>query len=557
MADYKKMVKEQEGINSSLIERQKNDEDLLYLFDYVMRDTNRRRVPDIVNVTLNRPAVFAANTVSALGTTSEQRVVESEDKNIDATYIEDFQKAAFGAANDRLRRQGRPQLNPFFDTQLCIRGRASARCTFQMVDGVLIPEIVPWDARADHTTYELGANGLKWAAYKTRRHKDKIEALYGEELDKLRMSITGKESEVLDVWHTEGNEVWVDGKKILEQEHDWGFTPVVVQTVLLGYGGILLTEDWIKNEGESIFFMIRGVIPELNRLASIVQTLNLKAVKPPIQERAKEGRGTKTVRKYEEVTAMGSSSVVDAEGGITPIDFGDVKRAAGVALGLFDNAIGEGTLSSADLGMIGSPPASGVRALIAGENRDQILNPRLEGKGLLNESLAEMFTRQVIQIGGSVELGTLGHKRTFQVSKLEGEYETTYKYLAKSPVTDAGRYSLSAAAGNDVSDKYKATNILQLEDPEGDARQKNWEKAGRINPRIEQRRIINDLIELGEDEEAKLMLDDLGVSLEQMLAGEASPAKPQKEDEPTQVLSLFGGSQGQQATPKATPEGEE
>ncbi|KKK48196.1 hypothetical protein LCGC14_3147560, partial [marine sediment metagenome] len=82
------------------------DEHLVYLFEYVMKDADYKDVPNIINVTLNRPAVFAANIISALGTTSEQRVVESDDKNIDTAYIEDFHKAAFAHANDRLRRQG-------------------------------------------------------------------------------------------------------------------------------------------------------------------------------------------------------------------------------------------------------------------------------------------------------------------------------------------------------------------------------------------------------------------------------------------------------------------
>ncbi len=549
MPDYKKKVKDQEDLNSELYKRMQDDEDLLYLFEYVMKDTKGKTVPGIINVTLNRPAVFAANIISALGTTSEQRTIETEDEDIDTTYIEDFQKAAFDSANDKLRRQGRPQLNPFFDTQLSMRGRGAALCVFQMVDNVLVPNITPWDAR--YVTYEMGDDGLKWAAYKTKLKKDEIEASFSVELEHFGMSISGKEAEVIDVWDTEHHEVWIDSKKILEPEHDFGFTPVVIQVVPLGYGAILLNTDSRKREGESIFFLIRGVTSELNRLASIVTTLNLTSVQPPMQEAVKDKGRNAQARKYKDL-GMGTSNVVDVGGGFSRIDFGDAQRSATIALGMFTEAMGEGSLSSADLGLIGSPPASGVRAIIAGENKDQVVHPRLDGKALLNESLAEMFTKQVIQIGGSVELGVPGHKRTFQTSKLDGEYTTTYKYTAKSPVTDAGLYSLAAAAGNLVSDKYKTTNILKLEDPDGDERQKSYEKAGRLNPRVEQFRIIRDLIEMGEDEDAKLMLDDLGVSLEQLLAGDVSLPKPEKADEPTQVLSLFGGQGGgrQPTTPQ-------
>ncbi len=537
MPDFKAKVLEQEKLNSSLTSRMDNDENLVYLFEYVMRDTNLRRVPDIINVTLNRPAVYAANIIAAMGSTSEQRMVETDDKNLDTTEVEAFQNYAFTTANYRLRRQGKTQINPFTDTQLCIRGGAAALCVFQMVDDELIADIVPWDKR--FVTYEIGIDGIDWAGYKVMMAKDDIAGQsWAKDKD---FTIATHGAEILDAWHTEGHEVWVAGKKVHEEEHAFGFTPVAIETVPLGYGTILLGKDRIKNEGESIFFLIRGVIPELNRLASIMQTMNLKSVRPPVAQKI---AGKAKAKKYEDVMGIGSNTAMEPADSISPISFGDAQRSATLALGLLDDAIGEGSLSSADLGRIGSPPASGIRAIIAGENRDQIIQPRLEAKALLNESLTWMFTKQVIQIGGSVELGTPGHKRTFQVSKIDGEYETTYKYTAQSPITDAGRYSLAAAAGNMVSEKYKATHILQLEDPDGDQRQKDWEKAGRINPIVEQRRIIKSLIEMGEEEEAKLILDAMGVSLKQLLAGEAAEVKPLKEDEPTQVLSLFGGQSG-------------
>ena len=539
MPDYLKLVKDKETEKEELYQRMKNDEALLYLEKYVMKDSQKKPVKNIINVTLNRPAVFAANIIAALGGTSEQRVVESDKKDFDTTYIEDFQKAAFGAANDRLRRQGRPQLNPFFDTQLSIRGRGAARCIFQMVDDVLIPAIIPWDTL--FFTHEMGADGLNWGGYKTTRQKDLIEAQYSEELSHFRLSLE-EESEVVDVWHTEGNEVWIAGEKVLEQEHLFGFTPVAIQVVSLGYGDILLGEDKVKNEGESIFFMIRDVIPELNRLASIVQTLNQTSVLPPVAQKIK---GKQKAGKYSDVVGMGANTAMEPGDSIEVINFGDAQRSANIAIALFDDAIGEGSLSSADLGTIGTPPASGIRAIIAGENRDMVVHPRLVAKGLLNESLAEMFTRQVIQIGGSVELGVPGHKRTFQTSKLDGEYSTTYKYTAKSPVTDAGLYSLAAAAGDLVSNKTKRTNILQLEDPDGEERQLRLEEAERISPAIKINRIVKDLLEMGEDFEAELLSAEMGVNLQQMLAGEVPTQKLEKVDEPTQVLSLFGGaSQG-------------
>lgn len=540
--DYQQKVKDKEEENSALITRWKEDEDLLYLAKYVMKDADKSTVEDIINITLNRPAVFAANVISALGRASEQGVIESEDKELDTAYIEDFRKAGLDSANDRLRRQGRGQLNPFFDTQNCIRGRSAARCVFQMVDGVLIPEIVPWDTR--YVTYAMGANGLDWGAYKTKRQKDVIEAKYGEELKKYNVDIPAKGTEVLDVWDTEHNEVWISDKKILEQEHTFGFTPVCIQIVPLGYGAILLGDDRVKYEGESIFFLIRDVIPELNRLASIMQTLNLKAVKPPMMWKSKDGQLYKESPEYDDVAGMATVTPADIGGGAEPISYGDAQRSATMAYAMMDKALQEGSLSSIDLGTL-QFQLSAVALIEIGEGRDQVFLPRLEAKAMLNEQLAEMFTQQVIQIGGSVELGTPGHKRTFDVGKLEGEYETTYKYFVKSPKIDAGRVTLYAAYGDAVSKKYKKKEVLQMEDPEGDDRQQRWEEAERLSPGVKMRRTIEALIKLDEDAEAKLMLAEMGVTIQQMLSGDISQIpKPEPEEKPTQVVPLLGAGGG-------------
>ena len=77
------------------------DLDLLYLKKYVLTwktVDGEAPVPDIINTTLNKPRVYFDNVVSGLQATSQQVVVESNDRTLDAHYIEDFQNAAMDAA---------------------------------------------------------------------------------------------------------------------------------------------------------------------------------------------------------------------------------------------------------------------------------------------------------------------------------------------------------------------------------------------------------------------------------------------------------------------------
>lgn len=545
MTDYLQKVSDKKAEQSELIHRWKIDSDLLYLNKYIMKDKKGlHEVPDIINVTLNIPGRFANDVIATLGTAKEQSIVESDDRNLDTTNVEDFRKAGFASANARLRLQGRFELNQWFDFHSCIRGGCAARCLFRMVDGVLVPDVTPWDT--GYVRYAAGAQGLGWAAYETTRQKDVIEAEYADELRTYHVNISGKSAEVLDVWTPEHNEVWVAKKKLLEQEHTFGFTPVVIQKVVLG--SMLADKDSLEHQGESIFFLIRGVIPELNRLLSIMQTLNFTTLKPPAGWASRGG--DKPAPEYDEAMRPASMTPHEIGGGVTEIKFGDAQRSAQLAYGIMREAIREATAAASDLGVIESPPASGVRAMVAGESRDQLLSPRLGVKALMNQGLADMFTAQVIQIGGSVELGTLGHKRSFQTSKLDGEYEGYYKYTIKSAAVDAGRASLYAAYGDAIPRRAKAVEILQREDPDGDERQLRYEEIERLVPPIKIHRDIRALLEMAEkgdkyaELEAEIASSYMGMALKQILAGELSPPKPESGQEPKQVLSLYGGDVG-------------
>ncbi len=534
MPDYPKLVKAKEELEGELRRRMDDDVRLRDLMRYVLDDERRRAVSGIVNVTLNRPAVFYANIFAALNNAHENIIVESEIEDFDTHYIEDFRRAGFKAADTRLRMQGRPRVDPFIDEQSCIRGRAAALVVFEIVNGVLRPTIRTWDTR--YVTRHIGDEGLEWAAFHGERSMDLIMAQYSNEIEHFGVNNSKKTGKVLDVWHKTGNEVWINGTKIFEQPHNFGFTPVVFDLVTLG--SMLSDEDALERTGESIYFLIRGLIPELNRLASIVATQTQTTVKPPIQSPSKSR--TDEAPDYDDVMNMGDSSSSGPEGFTQVLQAGDVGRAAGILLTLVDTALQEGSLSSSDLGILGSPPPSGITLIQIKEGRDQVFAPRLELKSSMKLGIGDMFTKQIIQIGGSVELDN----RTFEVSKLEGQYQVKHEFNVRSRAIDAGLASLAVSFGNLISEKEKLENIIQFEDPKGDADQKRWEEAELLSPLVKLRRTVESLEELGADEDAKLMVDEAEVQLDKLLAGEVEERKPTEPQEPKQVVSLFGGQSG-------------
>ncbi len=527
MPDYLQKIKDEDDRLSDLITRMDADVNLLRS-KYVMSDDKNHKIKDIVNVTLNKVSMFAAFATSELSKAVGQGIVTSDDENFDTHYVEEFRDAGFASANDRLRRQGKVQLNMFFDVQSCIRGRAVARCLFYIGDeGELVTDIDPWDAK--YVRYGMGDNGLEWASYELERTKDDIESTPWAR--DIGFTIAGKKAKTIDVWTTEGNIVYVDRKVVYEQEHAFEFCPVALQIVPLGYGAILLGEDSAQYEGESIFFLIRDLVPELNRAISISQTHSFKTIKPPTKQKLK-GAATRKGANPEEMMASGATTVIEPDEDIQLLETGDIRASFDRAYNILEKAIQEGSLTNID---VGDPkqPFSAVALIEMGETRGQVLLPRLVNKSLMNESLAEMFTRQCIQLGGNVELGAHGHKRTFQTSKLDAEYSTEYKYFIKSPKEDMGRASIAAALGDIASRKYKQEVIMRFEDPEGMQRQIDVEDAERLFPSIKADRVIKALYEEGREYEAELASAQMGMELQAVLRGEVPEVEPP--EQPTQV----------------------
>jgi hypothetical protein len=531
-----------------------------------MKNSKNASVPDVVNVTLNKPAVFTANVESALNGAIEQVNVETEDKKVNKDHIADCVRAGFASANSLLRNQGKWPLNPFIDQQTCRRGRAAARVLFRIADGVddkgtktqiLKSQITPWDTR--FMAYDTGESGLSWAAYRTTRSKSDIIAEWPEAEGKVKNTT----EEVVDFWNTEVNAVYAGKEQIFEQANPYLFTPVCVQTVTLG--SMFADSDSLKYEGESIFFLIRDCIPELNRLLSIMQTLNMLAVKPPKGWASRDGK--QEAPEYKDLMAAGTITEHEIGGGATNIDFGDLRNSAIYALNVIDNAIKQGSLDIIDVGNLPGP-MSAVALIQIGEGRDQVFLPRLAARGLLNQQIADMFIRQIINCGESkVELGTPGHKRTFDVKKLEGAYEVVFKYFVKSPKIDIARYSMAQVAQQiGIPQEDIDKDVLQLEDPDGVRRRRSYEQAEKLSPLIQARRIIKDLTDMEDDDanlDAEILAMQFDIDMNQIKSGgvPALQTPEQKQPAGNNLLPLMAegtrsGSARKASELQGTPEGE-
>ena len=230
----------------------------------------------------------------------------------------------------------------------------------------------------------------------------------------------------------------------------------------------------------------------------------------------------------------------------------------------FEKAMQEGGVTSLDIGNE-TNPHSAIAIVSLAEARNKVLNPRRIAKAGLNEQTVEMFTRQVIQIGHSVEIGTLGHKRMFEIGELEGEYETEFKYFEKNPALDVARYTAARAAERWLSEEDILKDIIQHEDPAGVMKRRYYDMAGQTSILVRNRRIVKGLIEMEEFEEADAFAVETGQTAEQIMAGQPPQMPTEKGgDGQGEMLDLFqsGGRPSSakraaelQATPREESEG--
>ena len=87
MTDWLQLHKDKKKEMSALYRRMLEDSELITNVEYIMRGIDKKRVPGVVGVMTNRPALFASFVEASLNRAEETVVVESGDESFDTTII--------------------------------------------------------------------------------------------------------------------------------------------------------------------------------------------------------------------------------------------------------------------------------------------------------------------------------------------------------------------------------------------------------------------------------------------------------------------------------------
>ena len=532
MADVLDLHKEAFKERDALNKRRMSDYKLATSYKYAMTDKDNKVLKGVIHTTMNRLKVFKSYVLASLGKADERIVVETEDEAFDTAEVEDFLKRAFRSADLKRFKMGEFGLDPFFDEQACMNGELAARVLFQEMpasegkDAYLDTDITPWDTQ--YIAPILGADGLSQCGYEIKKTKAVIES--EKWAQETGFSLSEKGATEIDLWIPEENIIYINGEVVFRQPNPYKFVPVCVQAVPIGT--MMVAEDSMTYQMESIYFLVRDLINEYNRCLSILQTLNLLAIKPALTEAIQDAH------EYDELTAPGSVTPEDAPNAVQIVPYGEARRAMILALQELNSAIDDGTLSRIMLGHIDVTEMSAVALVQVEQGQGQVYMPRLGSRGLLKKQISEMSIRQIEVLGiTSFEIGVPGHKKTFKSSDLDGEYEIDFRYTNKSPETDFARLSMATQykVSGLMDDLTILTDVMKRDDPDDDLRKMHRQDLRQISPTLRlydgAKALLKD-IEDG-DEEAKAEFDileaTLDVDLDQIVAGNIPVTQPKEQ----------------------------
>ncbi len=524
---------------ADLFKRMDDDRKLALLDKYEMKNLDGQRTPDVINVTMNEAMVFAGRCAAIMNGANMQRIVygrELSDK--DTTTIEEFYRDIYYANDLMLANVLHCSLYGFLIEQILLRGHIAARCLMRQEGDKFIPEIMPLDTR--YFVYETDSKGLIWGGYQTSRTRAQIERDWG-------ITIRGKNAEVTEFWDDTVNEVYIatkiykggsqsgvkDSEKYPERprEHGLGYPPLVFQKSGAGTHSLMDTGG-LKYQGESIFSNNRGLIPELHRAASIMQTLTSMSFEGAMTLHRRETGGDKPESPYglRKITELGTDEKYE----LIPIN--DVKNATRLFYNMLVGALQRGGLPSIDYGAL-SFPLSAVAISRLTATKDAIFIPRLNAIGLFYRALSQMIKKQYAQAEYQVEIGEEGYEREYSFSDIDKKFTTKYEFHSSSPEQDIANTAIGQqqlALG--LPRHYVYANTLKVADPDGLINESRDERAEAGDIAITLNRRLRSMADKdgkfdeasGKDIEAEMILQQLEMVLRDRAMGGSIGMEPAK-----------------------------
>ena len=473
MAD-ERLLDKVKGVEKTLEPlRQRMDKDMTvyYLEKFVLVDSKNKPIPHADNVTLNDPRTFADRVINILGGAKRRFTVRGKAEV--QTAVEGFMKELYSVNDEVLEAKTLEDFEFTLDFFATLRGWMMARVLMYKNGGRCVPEIIPIDPR--YGAWQVGNQGLDWGSYRISMSPLQINQMFGRE------EAGEKEKEVLFVWTRDEYCAYLGDQQIQTTSHELGVCPIIVVPTPTHPPSLLSSDaNAIKYRGESIYAANREVYAKLNDFASVWATINKMTFLSPIAFLSPQGR-----RMTE--TPFGIGVVISLKDGekFVPIPTKELSQSAQVLFGQLFAGAQRGSLPNVDYGEL-SFELSAVAISKLTESRNVVFQPRLKAKSRLLAKAGRLALTQYLGEGYDVkELAEELPDLIVDKKNLNEPFRMTVDYHAISPEQNVANYTIAQAAKTvGLSDRTIFSEVLMLEDPEGEIRLREREYAEKEVPEV-------------------------------------------------------------------------
>lgn len=362
-----------------------------------------------------------------------------------ANREEDMYYYGFDQADERLYRIGEASLLSSASWDVVVLGRAPARILVypDKETKEIIWDFLPLNPR--FLTFGFDSKGLAWACYETFRSPDSIKEEYGKE---VMEDLQGKGVSVSDYWDREHNVRYLTkAKERLGKlwKHSFNEVPVILQPVAGGPKAITSEGINVTAWGQSIFDPVKIPFRNLNKMRSITATHAHILAKNPTEIIYEDGTMPDIQEEHFEFHA-GSKIKHPKSVVFQPMKQNDIPDSHMAMMGDIKAGIEAATYAELNPD---KPAHSGSALRILGQDKQDVLTPRMGTLNILYTRICRMVKKQII-----------AQNLTIPVRTVENE---TYKIYEMVPdLLDNDFYVNAELVRQDVYDEVEALQRAQM-----------------------------------------------------------------------------------------------
>ena len=436
----------------------------------------------------------------------------------------------FNEADERLVSMGEAALLPATSWQVIVPGRTPVRVLVYLDEktGKVIWDYLPLNP--SFLTFSFDRSGLAWACYETFRGPDCIKDEYGVEVTE---DDQGKGVSVSDYWDREHNVTYLTkAKERLGKvwKHSLEEVPIIFQPVAGGPKAINAEGIDVTAWGQSIFDHVKIPFRNLNKLRSIVATQAHLNAKAPLDVAFEDSSNLEEEHFDYYPGAILKHPKTET---ITPLNVKDVPPSILTMMGDISTGIERATY--ADLNP-DRPAHSGAALRILGQDKQDVLNPRVEALNTLYTRICRMAKKQILAQELTIPVNTVvnGQYQVYEMTPefLKNDFYVGAEWIGQDVYDEEAslgraqmKLQLGLASREDVMEED-----LSIQDVPARIFKIEWEKIKDAIPEIRLKEMIKVLQEdMQLPEEANMLkkkLAMLELQEQQALAGQGGMGQP-------------------------------